>query len=186
MSTNDVPGAKKEHNDHLHVGCWAESSDECYIFVKGTEGGIVTADMYDMNKPISQFQFRMPESQFMSEFSWQPGSQDSTKWTWHDKSEMPWERLIGMGLPDGEVQTDPVHILSSADRVAKRVKAHKIPLTNDDLTNAHQKFGQGIPEPQPTVTPDVSAAEYIFMRTKMRLRQASKTVRNLLKDKPEV
>ena len=27
MSTTDVPGYKKENNDVLHVGCWAEHTE---------------------------------------------------------------------------------------------------------------------------------------------------------------
>ena len=41
MSTNDVPGAKKENDDTLHGGCWAEHPDGSLMVVYAVEGARV-------------------------------------------------------------------------------------------------------------------------------------------------
>ncbi len=93
MSTNDVPGAKASNRDVLAAGCWSEHEDGTLIFVKGTEDRVVY-EIYDMaDDPPTTYTDAMAEEEFKKFFSWDPKG-EGLKWTWHDKTPFPWERII--------------------------------------------------------------------------------------------
>jgi len=121
MSTNDVPGAKASNNDELAMGCWAEHDDGSLIFVESTEGGRVIYSVFDITKtPPVEFRDSMPQEGFEAHFSWDPkGKKDQIKWTWHDKTPFPWNRVIKEGVPDGVRHACAHDLLTSAERVAK-------------------------------------------------------------------
>ncbi len=102
MSTPDVPGANPAHGDALHTGCWAESAngDGSYVLVEGFENGRVVYELFDTSKtPPVAYRDAMPESRFKRQFSW---NGKGVKWTWHDKTEFPWEVIIQKGLQSGQ------------------------------------------------------------------------------------
>ena len=108
MSTNDVPGAVAANNDALRMGCWAEHADDgTLIFVKSTEAtpdGVkrVIYEMYDLAQvPVLFFQDAMTEDGFMKKYSWDPKNPGKSfgKWTWHDKTPFPWDKVIKATRP---------------------------------------------------------------------------------------
>lgn len=103
MSTNDVPGANPVNGDSLHVGCWAEHADGSLIFVEGAEGNSVVFSMFKMKEPLLEYRDRMPDVNFKDLFTWKPGASGTkgVKWTWHDKTPFPWDRIIQKGVTDG-------------------------------------------------------------------------------------
>lgn len=129
MSTNDVPGANPTNSDKLGAGCWAEHDDGSLLFVKGSEGGQVIYELYDVaqNPPVS-YQDAMRESSFKDAFSYPPVGKSAEKWTWHDKTPFPWSRVMKMIDKPRPVAADVHDMLSAASRVAEslRLRAHKI------------------------------------------------------------
>ena len=141
MSTNDVPGFDPKNNDELAALCWAEHEDGSLIFVESTEAARVVYSMFDMrmNPPI-EYRDAMPESGFKKSFSWDEGRDDTwvdddeddddggktvpmTKWTWHDKTPFPWDRIIKAGITDGPRIAAAEHVKSAAERIAESIKA---------------------------------------------------------------
>lgn len=121
MSTNDVPGANPVNADKLGVGCWAEHEDGSLIFVESTEGGRVIYSVFDTSeKPVIEYRDSMAEGAFKKQFSWMP-SDGSTKdkWTWHDKSPFPWDRIIKKGARDGRRDVSAEETLTAAARIRK-------------------------------------------------------------------
>ncbi len=97
MSTADVPGAVPANLDTLHTGCWAENADDdnSYILVEGVENGRVVYEVFDTSKtPPVAFRDVMSETRFKQRFT-------RAGWTWHDKTEFPWESVIQRGLQAG-------------------------------------------------------------------------------------
>ena len=118
MSTNDVPGAKSSNNDQLAMGCWAEHEDGSLIFVQSTEGGRVVYMMFDtFTDPITEYRDAMPEKGFKDHFSYK--SSKDIKWTWHDKTPFPWERVIKAGARDGVHHTSAHDTLRAAQKIAR-------------------------------------------------------------------
>lgn len=123
MSTNDVPGAKPENHDELAMGCWAEHADGSLILVESTEGGRVIYSIFDMSKdPITEYRDAMAEGAFKKVFSWKPESED--KWTWHDKTPFPWERVIRSGARDGIRYASAEDHLTAAERIRRSREIH--------------------------------------------------------------
>jgi len=130
MSTNDVPGANPANRDVLAMGCWAEHEDGSLMFVESTEAGRVIYSMFDMAKtPPVEYRDAIPEDTFKKNFSWVPAvSSKSTgpvagvKWTWHDKTPFPWDRVIKAGAMDGTRDAFAEHTMSAAERVAESLK----------------------------------------------------------------
>lgn len=121
MSTNDVPGSNPANQDSLHTGCWAEHKDGSYIFVEGNEANLVVFSMFDTAKdPVVEYRERMAEATFKRMFSW-PGSTD--KWTWHDKTPFPWDKIITKGASDGQKYASAHDQISAAERVAESLKS---------------------------------------------------------------
>ena len=124
MSTNDVPGANPAHHDELAMGCWAEHDDGSLIFVESTEVSRVIYSMFDMAKtPPVEYRDSMPEASFKKTFSWDPSKKGSEKWTWHDKTPFPWDRVIKGGFNDGQkVAVSAEEQLTAAERVAESLR----------------------------------------------------------------
>ena len=107
MSTTDVPGSKKEHNDHLHAGCWAEHEDGSLILVHTTEGKTVLYDVFDLkpkevSRGVVNYIDAMEQKRFEDTYSFKPAKSKrdgvSEKWTWHDKTPFPWQKVIDAGM----------------------------------------------------------------------------------------
>lgn len=137
MATNDVPGASQANNDQLHVGCWAECDDGSLLYVLGMENGSVVYQMYDVSKPAVVFyQDAMREQAFKQQFSFPPVGSSQIKWTWHDKTSFPWDRVMqAMSRPEptfAEVE----QTLSAAARVAEVLQLRAQKLSEEDLQRA--------------------------------------------------
>jgi hypothetical protein len=125
MSTNDVPGAKLQNNDELAMGCWAEHEDGSLIFVESTEGGRCIYSIFDMTTPVIEFRDSMAVGAFKKMFSWDPKNPKSEKWTWHDKTPFPWDRIIRAGHKDGSRHASAEDLLSAAERVRRSREIHR-------------------------------------------------------------
>ncbi|MBD3405059.1 MAG: hypothetical protein GF411_02850 [Candidatus Lokiarchaeota archaeon] len=152
MSTNDVPGHKACNYDELCMGCWAEHEDGSLIFVQSTESGQVVYSVFDMSKkPPMEYRDRMRESGFKKHFSWDPDDKVSLKWTWHDKTPFPWNKVIESGLPDGVRHACAQHLLTAAEQVAQSrdmigepVPENKYTHLGERLTKAGKAILKGI------------------------------------------
>jgi hypothetical protein len=117
MSTTDVPGAKSANNDVLAMGCWAEHEDGSLIFVESVEAGTVVYSMFDVSaEPVVEYRDAMPEKGFAKRFSWL--GKNDVKWTWHDKTAFPWERVMEH-FPPGSRTASAGATMSTAARVAR-------------------------------------------------------------------
>lgn len=122
MSTSDVPGYKPENRDKLAMGGWAEHNDGSLIFVESVEGGRVIYSVFDMAKePVVEYRDAMAEGAFKKTYSWtaekKAGKDD--RWTWHDKSPFPWDRVIKAGARDGVRYASADDHLTAAERIRK-------------------------------------------------------------------
>lgn len=119
MSTHDVPGANATNNDELAMGCWAEHEDGSLIFVESTEGDRVVYSMFDVSQePVMEYRDAMDGDDFKGMFSW-PGD-SGEKWTWHDKTPFPWDRVI-KDFPSGARFASVETVMTAAQRVAERL-----------------------------------------------------------------
>lgn len=123
MSTNDCPGARKSNNDELHGGCWAEHPDGSLIIVHSTEGKRVLYDVFEIKEAsIREFRGIMAETEFKEEFSYNAkkdkGDGVSERWTWHDKTEFPWDKIMEAG--------EKMLALQEADPTGKAVAVAKV------------------------------------------------------------
>src|SRR5690349_15632121 len=123
MATNDVPGANPVNADQLRSGCWAEHQDHSLIFVKGTENDQVVYEIYDMAAdPVVYYQDAMRADAFKKQFSYPPTGASAEKWTWHDKTPMPWDRIFkNVERPTARI-ADVQKELSAAARVAESLR----------------------------------------------------------------
>lgn len=123
MSTNDVPGASATNNDVLAAGCWAEHEDGSLLYVKGTENNRVVYELYDMQEsPVVYYQDAMAEDDFKKAFSFPPVGTSDIKWTWHDKTPFPWDKVISEIKTPKPQMADSLDILSAAAKVAKSLR----------------------------------------------------------------
>lgn len=141
MSTNDVPGAKKENQDELGVGDWAEADGgQSLIFVKSAENDRVIYEVYDLShEPVLQYTDAMKIEDFKKQFTWDPksrrGSLRSIRWTWHDKRPFPWDKVIKAGARDGARFASAEDELENAEKIQKsreRLKKGKKPTGKRD------------------------------------------------------
>lgn len=140
MAHDDVPGFKPENRDTLAMGCWAEHEDGSLILVESTEGGRVIYLIFDVSglkkrppRPLVEFRDAMPEAAFKREFSWSAG-RTKDKWTWHDKTAFPWDRVIEMGATDGVRHASADDQISAAERVRRSREIHSgREVTDDEL-----------------------------------------------------
>ncbi len=136
MSTNDVPGAVASNNDVLAMGCWGEHGADSLIFVKSTEGGRVIYEMFDLTQnPITVFNDAMLEDVFKKQFSWDPKNPKNEKWTWHDKTPFPWNKVIKAGARDGVGYACASDQLAAASRVATALNL--VPKNFDPASVSH-------------------------------------------------
>jgi hypothetical protein len=123
MSTNDVPGHNPANLDALAMGAWAEHEDGSLILVESNEGGRVIYSIFDISKtPIVEFRDAMPEVNFKREYSWDPARPGAERWTWHDKTPFPWDRVIKEGARDGVRYASARDQLTAAERVAEKLR----------------------------------------------------------------
>lgn len=128
MSTHDVPGARPENGDTLAMGCWAEHDDGSLIFVESTEADKVIYSIFDMAvDPPVEYRDAMPIKEFERKFSWtlattRKGKDKAEKWTWHDKTPFPWDRIIQAGARDGARHASAGALISAASRVAQSLR----------------------------------------------------------------
>lgn len=94
MATSSVPGADPKNFDELHPGCWAEGDDGAsLIYVLGYENGQVVFQLYDTSDGL-YYQDAMIEDEFKAMFSFPPVGTSKDKWTWHDKTPFPFDRVM--------------------------------------------------------------------------------------------
>lgn len=129
MSTNDVPGANPSNRDELAMGCWAEHADGSMILVESTEGNRAIYSVFDMAKnPPIEYRDAMPIDSFKTIFTWDASGKKKTpneKWTWHDKTPFPWDRIIKNGINDGARVPAAVHVLNAAERIVESRARHQ-------------------------------------------------------------
>jgi hypothetical protein len=120
MSTSDVPGANPANKDVLAMGAWAEHEDGSLILVESVEAGRVVYSIFDVGAPNGPVEYRdaMPEAGFKARFSWKPGQPQGEKWTWHDKTPFPWDRVM-RDFPSGARRPSADEEMSAAERVAQ-------------------------------------------------------------------
>lgn len=127
MSTNDVPGANAGNNDELAMGCWAEHADGSLILVESTEANRVIYSVFDMSRdPPFEYRDGMPETSFKRTYSWDPAGKKALneKWTWHDKTPFPWEKIIKQGHTDGPRMPAAEHVMNAAERIVATRARH--------------------------------------------------------------
>lgn len=134
MATNDVPGANPANADVLATGCWAEHDDGSLLFVKGTENSQVVYELYDIAQdPSVYYQDAMREDAFKESFSYPPVGQSADKWTWHDKTPFPWNKVMKTFDKPRPVHADVHDTLSAAARVAQSLRLRAKQLTEQDV-----------------------------------------------------
>lgn len=150
MSTNDVPGAKATNGDKLAMGCWAEHADGSMIFVNSTEGGKVVYSMFDTSKdPVVEYRDAMPLKGFEKQFSYP--NKDKIAWNWHDKTPMPWDRVMAK-FPAGTRHASAGGAMTVAERIAERLDLRAGPVIERELTQPGaavgimQRLGRAIDE----------------------------------------
>jgi hypothetical protein len=121
MATSDVPGYNPANKDVLALGCWAEADDKkSLLFVEGTESGEVVYCMFDLDDLEHHYRHIMPEADFKKGFSWKSGDAiTSDRWTWHDKTPFPWDRLKAAGFKGGTGHALAGNQISAAERTAR-------------------------------------------------------------------
>jgi len=144
MSTNDVPGAKPENHDQLAMGCWAEHADGSLIVVESTEGGRIIYSIFDMaKKPIVEYRDSMAEAEFKKTLSWDPKDKKSERWTWHDKTPFPWDRIIKEGASDGTRFAHADDLETAAERVRKSREIHRgTPVDEAEISSRFERLGE--------------------------------------------
>lgn len=135
MSTHDVPGANPRNADVLAAGCWAEHEDGSLIFVKGTEGGSVVYEIYDVAQdPPVAYTDAMTEVAFKKQFTYKSGV-STDKWTWHDKTPFPWDRVMKV-IPRPRPQFADAHqTISAAQRVADSLRLRAREVQESDVSH---------------------------------------------------
>lgn len=122
MSTNDVPGAVLANHDVLAMGAWAEHDDGSLVLVESVEAGRVVFSLFDTAvDPKVEYRTAMPEDGFKDRFSWDPDADeddDNIRWTWHDKTPFPWDRVMA-DFPSGQKHVTADDQVTAAQRVAR-------------------------------------------------------------------
>ena len=157
MSTNDVPGGNPINNDVLKMGCWAESSDGSLMFVESVENGRVIYSMFDASRqPVIEYRDAMPETEFKTVFSWNADRSaikntksknvPTIKWTWHDKSSFPWDKVAKDGIKYASAAdqiSDAQRVADSLNLRAEQFKdTHLAPKTRSKIGNMMRKFAE--------------------------------------------
>lgn len=154
MSTNDVPGFNPRNRDKLAMGAWAEHEDGSLIVVESVEAGTVVYSIFDVaRKPPVEYRDAMPEDGFKARFSWRPEDDDddeNIKWTWHDKTLFPWDRVM-RDFPSGVRRVSADDELNAAQRVAEslNLRAEQVrdrEIVKPSLQRAATQIMEGIKE----------------------------------------
>jgi hypothetical protein len=144
MSTQDVPGANPANKDELAAGSWAEHDDGSLIFVKGNEASQVVYEIYDLAQdPPVYYQDAMREAAFKKQFSFPPVGSSPEKWTWHDKTPFPWNKVMKTFDKPRPVHADVGDTLSAAERVAQSLKLRARQLREDDIEPRTEQVRKG-------------------------------------------
>lgn len=125
MSTDDVPGMNPKNQDTLHAGCWAEHTDGTLIYVLGTENRTVLYELFelqDANNPV-EYRDSMKQHEFEKQFSYDPTNPKSLRWTWHDKTLFPWDRVM-KSFNQGVRPVSAKKQISDASKVKKSKSKH--------------------------------------------------------------
>lgn len=143
MATNDVPGANPKNNDKLSRGCWAEHEDGSLIFVKDIdENDRVIFEIYDLSndKHPVYYPQALTLKEFEKTFSYNPGKKDTSKikWTWHDKTAMPWERVMRVIKNPLAVSANVQDSLTAATQVAESLRARIREVVTEDFVLSNQ------------------------------------------------
>lgn len=127
MSTSDVPGYRASNGDELAMGCWAEAADGSLILVEAVEGGRVVYSIFDLEKePVVEYRDAMAEGAFKKSFSYDPNAkQKAERWTWHDKTPFPWDRIIDKGGRAGARYATAEDHLTAAERIKRSRELHR-------------------------------------------------------------
>jgi len=143
MATQDVPGASPANRDELHAGCWAEHADGSLIFVKGAEGGKVVYEIYDLayDPPVS-YTDAMEEGGFKKQFSYPPVGVSKDRWTWHDKTAFPWDRVMKRALRPRPETAFAEDQMTAAERVAQSLKLRAREVHEDAIRHNSDDFAR--------------------------------------------
>ena len=147
MSTNDVPGANPVNKDYLDRGAWAEDKDQTsLVHVIGKEAGSVVFQIYDLTEdPIIFYQNAMIESEFKDFFSVPPVGTSDVEWTWHDKTDFPFDKVMKRFSSKTSHHADVQDQMSVAQRIAAKLKIKGKRLTEDDVSaHTDQERGRGL------------------------------------------
>lgn len=147
MATDAVPGANPSNNDELSIGCWAEHKDGSLVLVKGVESDTVVYEIYDVAQdPPTYYQDAMSKDDFEQAYSRPPTGKSDVEWTWHDKTEFPWSRVMQILDRPRPVAADVRDTLSAAAAVADslRLRAHKMSKATVAGEEQLKKVGQAI------------------------------------------
>lgn len=148
MSTDTVPGADPANRDKLTGGCWAEHEDGSMVFVKDiTENDVVIFEIYDFKDrgdPVF-WPHALALKDFENTFSYRPKKKKhkdiaDIKWIWHDKTPMPWDRIMKVIKSPSPQSTNVEQTLSAANRLANSLNARLGAALNRDHLLANQGF----------------------------------------------
>lgn len=143
MSTNDVPGNDPKNRDELAMGCWAEHEDGSLIFCESTEDDRVIFSVFDLDKaPVVEYRDSMAVGAFKKAFSWNPKKPETEKWTWHDKSPFPWDRVIKLGARDGARHASAEDHISAAERIRESRNTRGRPVDPREFEARMDKLGR--------------------------------------------
>jgi hypothetical protein len=136
MATDAVPGADPKNLDTLSVGCWAEDAKQTsLVLVVGHEGGSVVFDLYDLDQqPPLFYRDAMIEEEFKRFFSVPPTGKSDIRWTWHDKTNFPWDRVMKRLSTKAPQHADVEEQLTVAQRVAQKLGLRGRKLAEEDIT----------------------------------------------------
>jgi hypothetical protein len=145
MSTPDVPGANPANKDKLSRGCWAEHEDGSLIYVKDIdENERVIFEVYDLSNKDNPvyYPYALGKKDFEDKFSYDPKKVGTLnlKWTWHDRTPMPWDKVMKVIQSPVPVDADVHRTLSAAARVAESLRT----VVAQVLTPDHIQAEQGI------------------------------------------
>lgn len=136
MSTNAVPGANPKNRDYLERGAWAEDKDQTsLVHVIGREDGSIVFQIYDLSEdPIIFYQNALIESEFKTFFSVPPVGTSDVTWTWHDKTDFPFDRVMKRFSSKASYHADVKDQLSVAQRIAAALHIKGKRLTKEDVS----------------------------------------------------
>lgn len=92
MSTYQVPGYRRENQDALHAGCWAEHEDGGRVFVDAVVNDLVTYIVFNGDHASTGVRKELPLLDFMRTFS---DGQNGDLWLWHDKTKFALVSMAG-------------------------------------------------------------------------------------------